>query len=77
MAASRYDENMTPENRNSAIAAAIVLAVFGLGAFYLPTVMLAVGNISTIAAGIIAVLFVAAFFMVFWLRGRSQRRREK
>lgn len=68
---------MTPENRNSAIAAAILLAAFGLGAFYLPTVMIAVGNISTVAAGIIAVLFVAAFFMVFWLRGRSQRRREK
>ena len=54
---------MTPENRNSAIAAAILLAVFGLGAFYLPTIMLAVGNISTVAAGIIAVLFVAAFFL--------------
>ncbi|RLP26855.1 hypothetical protein [Mesorhizobium sp. YM1C-6-2] len=66
---------MTPENRNSAIAAAVLLAVFGLGAFYLPTVMLAVGNFSTAVAGVIAVLFVAAFFMVFWLRGRSQRKR--
>jgi len=74
-AVSRYDGQMTPENRNSAIAAAILLAVFGLGAFYLPTIMIAVGNISTIAAGIIAVLFVAAFFLVFWLRGRSQRKR--
>ena len=68
---------MTPENRNSAIAAALLLAIFGLGAFYLPTIMLAVGNISTVAAGIVAILFVAAFFLVFWLRGRSQRRREK
>jgi hypothetical protein len=66
---------VTPENRNAAIAAAILLAIFGLGAFYLPTVMLAVGNISPAAAGVIAVLFVAAFFLVFWLRGRSQRRR--
>lgn len=66
---------MTPENRNSAIAAAILLAFFGFGAYYLPTVMLAVGNISTVVAGIIAVLFVAAFFLVFWLRGLSQRRR--
>lgn len=66
---------MTPENRNSAIAAAVLLAVFGLGAFYLPTVMLAVGNFSTAVAGVIGVLFVAAFFMVFWLRGRSQRKR--
>ena len=68
---------MTPENRNSAIAAALLLAIFGLGAFHLPTIMLAVGDISTVAAGIVAVLFVAAFFLVFWLRGRSQRRREK
>ncbi|HEY6630151.1 MAG TPA: hypothetical protein VIZ90_01740 [Rhizobiaceae bacterium] len=67
---------MTPENRNAAIAAAILILVFGLGAFYLPTVMIAVGNVSTVAAGVIAVLFVAAFFLVFWLRGRSQRRRD-
>ena len=66
---------MTSENRNSAIAAALLLAIFGLGAFYLPTIMLAVGDISTVAAGIVAVLFVAAFFLVFWLRGRSQRKR--
>ena len=66
---------MTPENRSSAIAAAILLAVFGLGTFYLPTIMLAVGNLSTIAAGVVAVLFVAAFFLVFWLRGKSQKRR--
>ena len=68
---------MTPENRNSAIAAALLLAIFGLGAFYLPTIMLAVGDLSPVAAGIVAVLFVAAFFLVFWLRGRSQRGREK
>lgn len=68
---------MTPESRNSAIAAAILLAVFGIGAFYLPTIMVAVGELSTIAAGLIAVLFVAAFFLVFWLRGRSQNRRGK
>jgi membrane protein implicated in regulation of membrane protease activity len=67
---------VTPENRNAAIAAAILLLVFGLGAVYMPTIMLAVGNVSTVAAGLIAVLFVAAFFLVFWLRGRSQRRRD-
>ena len=68
---------MTPENRSSAIAAALLLAVFGLAAFYLPTIMIAVGNVSTIAAGIIAVLFVAAFFLAFWLRGRSQKKRDE
>lgn len=67
---------MTPENRNSAIAAAIFVLFFGLVAFYMPSIMIAVGNVSTIAAGAIAVLFVGAFFGVFWLRGRSQRKRE-
>lgn len=52
------------------------MAVFGLGAFYMPTIMIAVGNISTVAAGLIAILFVLAFFAVFWLRGRSQRKRQ-
>jgi drug/metabolite transporter (DMT)-like permease len=66
---------MTPENRNAAIAAALLLAIFGFGAFYLPTIMLAVGNISTVAAAFIAIFFVAAFFGVFWLRGKSQARK--
>lgn len=60
-------------NRNAAIAAAVIMAVFGVGAFYLPTIMVTVGNISPAAAGVVAVLFVAAFFLVFWLRGRSRR----
>ena len=71
----RYDGVMTPENRNAAIAAAVLLLVFGLGAFYLPTIIVAVGNFSTVVAGAIAVLFVGAFFLVFWLRGRRQRKR--
>lgn len=66
---------MTESNRNAAIAAAVIMIGFGVFAYFLPTIMLAVGNISPIAAGVIAVLFVAAFFLVFWLRGRSQRRK--
>jgi hypothetical protein len=66
---------MTESNRNAAIAAAVIMIGFGVFAYFLPTIMLAVGNISPAAAGIIAVLFVAAFFLVFWLRGRSQRRK--
>lgn len=65
---------MSTENRNAALAALVIMLIFGFGAFYLPTAMLALGNVSTIAAGVFGVLFVAAFFMVFWLRGRSQRR---
>ena len=64
---------MDPNTRNAAIAAAIILGGFGLVAFFMPTIMLKVGEASPVAAGVIAVLFVAAFFGVFWLRGRSKR----
>ncbi|WP_206078795.1 hypothetical protein [Allomesorhizobium camelthorni] len=64
---------MDRKNRNTLVAAAIIMLAFGLTAFYLPVIMLAVGEVSTIAAGAVAILFVAAFFMVFWLRGRSQQ----
>jgi membrane protein implicated in regulation of membrane protease activity len=67
---------MDPETRNAALAAFVIMLAFGLGAFYLPTVMLALGDYSTLAAALFGILFVAAFFLVFWLRGRSQRRDE-
>lgn len=63
---------MDRSTRNAAIAAAIILIGFGLVAFYLPNIMLAVGDRSPTAAGAVGVLFVAAFFLVFWLRGRSR-----
>lgn len=59
-------------NRNAAIAAAIIVLGFGVAAFLMPRIMLAVGDYSTIAAGVVAVAFVAAFFLIFWLRGRSR-----
>lgn len=64
---------MNPESRNSAIAAAIILLVFGLAAYYLPVAMRFVGQWSTVGAAVVGIAFVAAFFMVFWLRARSQR----
>ncbi|MDN5926566.1 MAG: hypothetical protein L0I29_05780 [Hyphomicrobiales bacterium] len=67
---------MDRANRNSAIAAALILIFFGGGWFVMPPLMRAVGNYSTVVAVGIAVLFVAAFFIVFWLRGRSQRNKD-
>ena len=67
---------MDRNTKNAAIAALWILLVFGIGAFYLPTLIVAIGDYSTIAAAMLAVLFVAAFFGVFWLRGRSQRGRK-
>ena len=66
---------MDRANRNSAVAAALILIFFGGGWFVMPPLMRAVGNYSAVVAVGIAVLFVAAFFILFWLRSRSQRQR--
>lgn len=66
---------MSPENKSAAIAALSIMLLFGVTAYYLPTIMLAIGHFSTVLAGVFAVLFVAAFFMVFWLRGRNRDKR--
>lgn len=63
---------MDKETRSAAIAAACIMLAFGLTAYFMPNIMLAVGSFSTAAAGVIAVLFVVAFFVVFWLRGKSR-----
>ncbi|MBA3446490.1 MAG: hypothetical protein H0T56_02570 [Pseudaminobacter sp.] len=68
---------MNRDNRNALIAAGAIMLVFAGLAFYLPTIMLAVGDLSPVAAGAVAVLFVAAFFLIFWLRGRSQARKDR
>ena len=64
---------MDGSSRNSAIAAAIILIGFGLIAFFMPNIMLFLGERSPVMAGIVAVAFVLAFFLVFWLRARQQK----
>lgn len=66
---------MDRDTRNAAIAAAIILLVFGLAAYFLPAIMLAVGNVSTVLAAFVALVFVLGLFVVLWLRGRSQRKK--
>ena len=63
---------MTTNDRNAAIAAAVILVGFGLFAFYLPAIMLAVGSVSQVAAGAVVVVFLASLFVILWLRSRSQ-----
>lgn len=42
----------------------------------MPNMMIALGARSPVLAGIFAAVFVVGFFLVFWLRGRSQRRKD-
>ncbi|AZO13149.1 MULTISPECIES: hypothetical protein [unclassified Mesorhizobium] len=66
---------MDRETRNAAIAAGLILLLFGLAAYFLPTVMLAAGKVSTVLAAVIAAIFMVGLFVVLWLRGRSQRKK--
>ncbi len=63
-----------PKKSNPAIAAAIILVGFGLLAYYLPTIMIALGKRSHVAAAIFGILFVLSFFGIFWLRSRRQNK---
>lgn len=63
---------MDRDTRKALAGAACFLAFFGVAAFYLPTIMLAVGEYSSMAGGVVGVLFVAAFFLVLWLKGRGK-----
>lgn len=64
---------MDRDTKNSAIAAAVILAGVGLVAYFMPAIMLAAIEISPWLAGAVAGLFLVAFFMIFWVRGRMKR----
>ncbi|GLQ37987.1 hypothetical protein GCM10007908_16070 [Rhizobium albus] len=68
---------MNKSDRNSALAAAAFLAFVGLGFFVMPPLMIQLSEISTWLAYGVAVVFVLAFFAIFWLRARQQRRNER
>lgn len=68
---------MDRSTRNAAIAAALILAGFGIVGYYMPVIMVWLGGLSPYAGAAAAALFVLAFFGIFWLRGRSQSSKEK
>lgn len=68
---------MDKNTRNAAIAAAAILLGFSVFAYYLPKMMVTLGEASPIAGFALAILFVVAFFGVFWLRGRMKRNDEE
>lgn len=64
---------MSRDDKNSAIAAAIILIGFAALFLVMPKIVLALGTISPLLGGLAAVLFVLSFFAVFWLRARYLR----
>lgn len=68
---------MDRDKRNSAIAALVIMVLFFSFAYFLPTIMLAVGKVSGVLAALVAVLFMLGLFAVFWLRARAQAGRDR
>lgn len=56
------------------LAAFAIIAFFVIGAYFMPAIMLRLGEYSTVAAAMVAIVFVTAFFALFWLRGRWRRK---
>ena len=65
---------MSPESRSQATAAAVILIGAGLVIYFLPTIVLWIGNFSPALAIVVGICLVMCFFVVFWLRARYQRR---
>ncbi len=61
---------------SAALAAFLIMIGTGVAFYFLPRVMVALGEVSPWFAGGVGGLLVLAFFLVFWLRARYQRSHE-
>ena len=61
------------QTRNNAIAAAIILMVAGAALYFMPSIVLGLGQISPILGATAGAAIILAFFLVFWLRSRFKR----
>jgi uncharacterized membrane protein YjgN (DUF898 family) len=68
---------MNPENKSSAIAAAIILVGAVLVIYFLPAIVLWIGNFSPALGFAVGAALLLCFFLVFWLRARYQRRSKR
>lgn len=61
------------ETRNTMIAAALILVIAGLGLYFMPKIVLALGAISPVLGFAAGLAIILMFFLVFWLRSRYKR----
>ena len=66
---------MTPEAKSQAIAAAVILLAAGLVIYFLPYIVLGIGQFSPVLGFIVGAALLLGFFAIFWLRARYQRRK--
>ena len=63
------------KGKSAALAALVILLGTGVVFYFLPRVMIALGDVSPWLAGAFGALLVLGFFLLFWLRARYQRKR--
>lgn len=61
------------QTRNNAIAAAIILVVAGAAFYFMPKLVLWIGQYSPALGFAAGAAVILAFFLVFWLRSRFKR----
>jgi predicted membrane protein len=66
---------MTPETKSQVVAAAAILIGAVAVIYFLPTLVLWIGQFSPVLAFIVGAVLLLGFFWIFWLRARYQRRR--
>lgn len=64
------NENQT---RNNAIAAAVILLVAGAALYFMPRIVLGLGEISPMLGAAAGAAIILAFFLLFWLRSRFKK----
>ena len=64
------------KGKSAALAALFIMLGTGVVFYFLPRVMIALGDVSPWLAGVFGTLLVLGFFLLFWLRARYQRNRE-
>lgn len=63
------------KGKSPTLAALFILLGTGVVFYFLPRVMIALGDVSPWLAGVFGTLLVLGFFLLFWLRARYQRSR--
>lgn len=66
-----------PKERSPVFAAAVIFVGVALLFFVMPNIMLWLADYSPWLAAAFGAVAVLSFFLLFWLRGRYQRRKDQ
>lgn len=69
--------SIEPSDRSSIVAATVIMGSVMAGYWLMPAIMMSLAEINEYLAYAVGGLFCLAFFGVFWLRARYQRRRDE